>query len=276
MNLIKRHPVLISLVLFFFATQLISLNLEGKRAEDPFSRFVLLLAYYPQKSIFALTGMVVGVWQNYVDLIGVREENERLKLEVRKLREEKFRLWEEELQNERLKNLLGLKKSYSYKTLSANVIGGSPSILRSQVIIIDRGREDGVSEGMPVATYEGVVGRVFLVGAKSSEVILITDEISAVDAYIHRTRARGIVKGTGSGCVMEYIEKKADVSVGDKVISSGKDGFFPSGIVIGTVVGVESSGGFTRARVSPDMDLNSLEEVMVILKAPENKVANDE
>jgi rod shape-determining protein MreC len=74
---------------------------------------------------------------------------------------------------------------------------------------------------------------------------------------------------------MEYIEKKADVSVGDKVISSGKDGFFPSGVVIGTVVGVEPLGGFVRAHVSPDMDLNSLEEVLVILKAPENKVAND-
>mgnify|MGYP001772914482 CR=1 FL=1 len=276
MGFIKRHPILIILILFFFATQLISLNLEGKRIGDPFSRFVLLLAYYPQKSIFILTGMIVGIWQNYIDLIGIKEENERLKLEVRRLREERFRLWEEEVQNERLKNLLGLKKAYLYKTLSANVIGGSPSILRSQVIIIDRGKEDGISEGMPVATYEGIVGRVFLVGAKSSEVILITDEISAVDAYIHRTRARGIVKGTGNGCVMEYIEKKADVSVGDKVISSGKDGFFPRGVVIGTVVGVESSGGFIRARVSPDMDLNSLEEVLVILKAPENKVANDQ
>jgi len=265
-----------SLVLFFFATQVISLNLEEKHAGDPFSRFVLLLTYYPQKSIFALTGTVVSIWQNYVDLVGVREENERLRLEVRKLREERFRLWEEELQNKRLKNLLGLKKVYSYKTLSANVIGGSPSMLRSQVIIIDRGKEDGVSEGMPVATHEGIVGRIFLVGAKSSEVILITDEISAVDAYIHRTRARGIVKGTGNGCVMEYIEKKADVSVGDKVVSSGKDGFFPSGVVIGTVIGVESSAGFIRARVSPDMDLDSLEEVLVILKAPENRVANDE
>lgn len=275
MNFIKRHPILISLVLFFFATQLISLHFEERQTGNPFSRFVLLLAYYPQKSIFALTGTVVSVWQNYVDLVGIRDENERLKSEVRKLREEKFHLWEKELQNERLKNLLELKKSYSYKTLSANVIGGSPSLLRSQVIIIDRGRQDRISEGMPVATYEGIVGRVFLIGAKSSEVILITDEISAVDAYIHRTRARGIVKGTGNGCVMEYIEKKADVSVGDKVISSGKDGFFPSGVVIGTVVGVEPSGGFARAFVSPDMDLNSLEEVMIILKAPENKVAND-
>ena len=113
MGFIKRHPILISLILFFFATQLISLNLEGKRIGDPFSRFVLLLAYYPQKSIFTLTGMVVGIWQNYIDLIGIKEENKRLKLEVRRLREERFRLWEEEVQNERLRNLLGLKKSLS-------------------------------------------------------------------------------------------------------------------------------------------------------------------
>jgi rod shape-determining protein MreC len=215
------------------------------------------------------------VWQNYVDLIGAKEENERLKTEIRKLRQEKFHLWEADLQNERLKNLLDLKKTFSYNTISANVIGGSPSMLKSQVVIIDRGKGDGISEGMPVATYEGIVGRILLVGDKSSEVILITDEISAVDAYIHRTRARGIVKGTGDGCVMDYIEKKADVSIGDKVISSGRDGFFPKEVVIGTVVEVKAVGGFIRARVSPDMDLNSLEEVVVILKSPENKVVNE-
>jgi rod shape-determining protein MreC len=142
-------------------------------------------------------------------------------------------------------------------------------------VIIDKGSENGISQGMPVATYEGIVGRILLVGEKSSEVILITDDISAVDAYIHRTRARGIVKGTGGGCIMEYLEKKADVSVGDKVISSGKDGFFPKEVVIGTVVETEASGGFIRARVLPDMDLNSLEEVVVILKLPEEKVLNE-
>ena len=66
--------------------------------------------------------------------------------------------------------------------------------------------------------------------------------VSAVDAYIHRTRARGIVKGTGTGCEMDYIEKKSDVSEGDKVISSGKDGFFPKGVVIGTVTSIGSKG----------------------------------
>ncbi len=275
MRFLRRHPVLISIVLFFFATQFISLRYEGKQGGDPFSSFILTLTYYPQKLIFILTGAIVNVWQNYIELLGVKKENEWLRNEIKKLRQEKFQLWEAELQNERLKKLLGLKENYTYEVVSANVIAGSPSILRSQVIIIDKGSEDGISEGMPVATYEGIVGRVLLTGDKSSEVILITDEISAVDAYIHRTRARGIVKGTGNGCIMEYIEKKADVSVGDKVISSGKDGFFPKEVVIGTVVETEASGGFIRARVLPDIDLNSLEEVVVILKLPEKTVLNE-
>jgi rod shape-determining protein MreC len=275
MSFLRRHPILISVVLFFFATQFISLKFESKKERDTFSSFILTLTYYPQKLIFIIAGAIVGVWNNYIDLIGVKEENDRLRNEIKKLRHEKFQLWEAELQNERLKKILSLKETTSYDFVSANVIGGSPSIIRSQVVIIDKGSEDGISEGMPVATYEGIVGRILLVGEKSSEVILITDEISAVDAYIHRTRARGIVKGTGDGCEMEYIEKKADVSVGDKVISSGKDGFFPKEVVIGTVVQTEASGGFIRARVSPDIDLNSLEEVAVILKFPEKTILNE-
>ncbi len=275
MQFIKRHPILISVIFLFFAIQLFPLSFEEKKLGNPFSRFVLTLAYYPQKFLFSLSGSIVGVWQNYIDLVGVREENEKLKTEVNKLRQEKFRLWEAELQNERLKKLLGFKESSPYPAVTANVIAGSPSGLRSQVVILDRGTVDGISQGMPVTTYEGIVGRVLMVGRKSSEVILITDEISAVDAYIHRTRARGIVKGKGDGCVMEYIEKKSDVSIGDKVISSGKDGFFPKGVVIGTVVGIEITGGFVRAQVSPDVDLNSLEEVIVILKSPENMVFNE-
>ena len=271
MGFIKRHPIFISIIFFFFAVQLFSLNFEGKREIDPFSRLVLNVAYYPQKLVFIVTEGITGVWQNYINLVGLREENSALKEEVEKLRREKFYLWETKLQNQRLKKLLDFKKTSSYPVVSANVIAGSPSIMRSQIIVIDRGKKDGVSEGMPVTTYEGIVGRIFLAGDNSSEVVLITDEISAIDAYVHRTRARGIVKGTGGKCIMEYIENKADVSVGDKIISSGKDGFFPKGIIIGTVVEIEVVNGLIQAHVSPDMDLDSLEEVLVILKSPETK-----
>jgi rod shape-determining protein MreC len=205
----------------------------------------------------------------------VNEENKRLREELNALRQEKFELAEIKAQSTRLKKLLDFKDVSPYPVVSANVIGASPSMLRSQVVIVDKGGADGITEGMPVASYDGIVGRILLAGDKSSEVLLITDPVSAVDAYIHRTRARGIVKGVGSGCVMEYIENKSDVSVGDKVISSGKDGFFPKGVIIGTVTDISPSGSFISAGVSPHVDLNSLEEVVIIQKSVNNVVLNE-
>src|SRR3990170_2095059 len=96
MRFLRRHPILISIVLFFFATQFISLRYEGRQVGDSFSSFILTLTYYPQKLIFILTGAIVNVWQNYIELVGVRNENERLRNEIRKLRQEKFHLWEAE------------------------------------------------------------------------------------------------------------------------------------------------------------------------------------
>ncbi|HET7290753.1 MAG TPA: rod shape-determining protein MreC [Thermodesulfobacteriota bacterium] len=275
MGFFKRRAILVVLVLFFIAIQLFSLDLRERKSQNPASRFVLTLTYYPQKLISTVTDKVAGTWRDYIDLVHVNEENKRLREELNALRQQKFELAEIEAQNTRLKKLLDFKDVSPYPVVSANVIGASPSILRSQVVIVDKGRSDGITEGMPVASYDGIVGRILLAGDKSSEVLLITDPVSAVDAYIHRTRARGIVKGVGNGCVMEYIENKSDVSVGDKVISSGKDGFFPKGVIIGTVTDISPSGSFISAGISPHVDLNSLEEVVVIQKSVNNVVMNE-
>lgn len=275
MGFLKRRTILIILVLFFIALQLFSLDLRARNSQNPISKFVLTLTYYPQKIITVVTNKVVGMWWDYIDLVHVKEENVKLRDELARLRQEKFEFAEIESQNSRLKKLLQFKETSPYPTVSANVIGASPSMLRSQVVIVDKGSVDGITEGMPVASYDGIVGRILLVGDKSSEVLLITDPVSAVDAYIHRTRARGIVKGVGNACEMEYIENNSDVSIGDKVISSGKDGFFPKGVIIGTVTDISPSGSFVSAGVSPHVDLNSLEEVVIIQKPVNNLVLNE-
>lgn len=275
MGIFKRRTLIIILILFFVAIQLFSLNLRERNTQNPVSKLVLTITYYPQKFVSVLTGKAVDVWRDYLSLVHVREENITLRQELNRLRRERFELAEVRAQNERLKKLLNFKENNSYPAISANVIGASPSMLRSQVVIVDKGSVDGVSEGMPVASYDGIVGRILLAGEHSSEVLLITDPVSAVDAYIHRTRARGIVKGAGTGCLMEYIEKKSEVSIGDKVISSGKDGYFPKGVIIGTVTSIDLKGSFISAAVSPHVDLNSLEEVVIILKSVNNVVLNE-
>jgi len=275
MNFLKNRAVLITIILFFVSIQLFSLNIREKRSQNFISVIVLTLTYYPQKLVYIVSSKVLNTWQDYMNLVDVRQENIKLKEEIQELRQDKFELAEARIQNQRLKKILDFKESSSYPIVSANVIGGSPSILRSEVVIVDRGTQDGISQGMPVASSEGIVGRVLTVGDRSSEVLLITDPVSAVDAFIHRTRVRGIVKGTGAGCAMEYIEQNSDVSVGDKVISSGKEGFFPKGVIIGTVSDIETKGSFISAQVSPFVDLDSLEEVVIILKTNSNIVLNE-
>jgi rod shape-determining protein MreC len=275
MGFLKRHPLIIIILSLLLAIQVFSLSTDEKRMPVPFSKFILNLTYYPQRFMYEVTDSINNIWQNYFDLVDVRNENKRLKLENSQLRHENTQLLEAKLQNDRLKKLLEFKDYAQTRTLTANVIAGSPSITRTEVVIIDKGSDDGIGEGMPIATFEGIVGRVYLAGDRDAEVILITDPLSAVDAYIHRTRARGIVKGTGFGCVMEYIDSKTDLSIGDKVISSGKDGFFPKGVLIGTVEEIKRKGNFLSAKVSPNVKLNSLEEILVILDPSEKMVLNE-
>lgn len=275
MGFLKRHSLILLILLLLLAIQVYSLSAGEKNLPLPFAKFILGLTYYPQKLVYEVTTAITSTWRNYIDLVDVRNENERLILENSRIRHENMQLLEAKLQNERLKKLLAFKDYAQSSTLTANVIAGSPSLSRTEVIIIDKGTDHGVGEGMPIATFEGIVGRVYLAGERNSEVLLITDTLSAVDAYIHRTRARGIVKGTGFGCVMEYIDTKTDLSIGDKVISSGKDGFFPKGVLIGTVEKIERKGNFLSADVSPNVELNSLEEVLVILDPSEKMALNE-
>jgi len=274
MKFLKNRAVLITILLFFVAIQLYSLNIREKKSQNFIAGLVLTVTYYPQKFIYLISDKVINSWQDYMDLVNVRQENLRLKEDIRKLRIEKFELAEAGIQNKRLKKLLDFKEIPSSPIVSANVIGGSPSLLRSEVIIVDRGSSDGISRGMPVASLDGIVGKVLTVGESSSEILLLTDPVSAIDAFVHRTRVRGIVKGSGEGCTMEYIEQNSDISVGDKIISSGKEGFFPKGVIIGTVTDIETKGSFLSANVSPLVDLDSLEEVVIILKS-NNIVLNE-
>lgn len=274
MKFLKNRAVLITILLFFVAIQLYSLNIREKKSQNFIAGLVLTVTYYPQKFIYLVSDKVFNSWRDYIDLVNVRQENIKLKEDIRQLRIEKFELAEAGIQNKRLKKLLDFKEIPSSPIVSANVIGGSPSLLRSEVIIVDRGSSDGISRGMPVASMDGIVGKVLTVGESSSEILLLTDPVSAIDAFVHRTRVRGIVKGSGEGCTMEYIEQNSDISVGDKIISSGKEGFFPKGVIIGTVTDIETKGSFLSAKVSPLVDLDSLEEVVIILKS-NNIVLNE-
>lgn len=274
MGIFSKHPVITTILLFFLSVQLIVFRIDDK-SKGLFAKIVLTLNYYPSKLVSIPAKGIVGLWYDYVYLVGVKDENDDLKRETKRLLRDNVKLMEAKLENERLRDLLLFKSRISYPLLSANVIASSPSITRPEVVVIDRGKDDGVVEGMPVATASGVVGRVLVVAHASSEVMLITDELSAVDAYVLRTRARGVVKGSAKGCVMHYLSDPSDVVESDMILSSGRDGFFPKGLIIGIVDKVDVEGGEVRAYLTTKTDLRNVEEVVVILKYPDYKIRNE-
>jgi rod shape-determining protein MreC len=118
------------------------------------------------------------------------------------------------------------------------------------------------------------VGQITEVSSHYSKVLLIIDPNSAVDALVQSDRARGIIKGDAAGeLILKYVLRKSDIAVSDTVVSSGLDGVFPKGLAVGQVSGVfkPKAGIFQEVTVTPFVDFEKLEEVLVVLN-PKKKI----
>ena len=136
-----------------------------------------------------------------------------------------------------------------------------------RAIRINRGKNNGIEPNMAVINAEGVVGRVLRVTDSTSDVVTILDPLSAIDAYIMRSRARGIVEGlTDSLCQLKFALRVDDIQPGDLLLSSGLGGNFPKGIPVGSIIKVtrKSFGVTQKVEVKPSVDFSKLEEVLVV------------
>lgn len=226
---------------------------------------------YVQRGAADAFGGVASVWRRYVALRGVGQENERLRRQVADL---EVRLQQEHaraLRAGRLELLLAFQQAVPVKTLAARVIAGDPTSF-FRTVAIGRGSRDGVRADMAVISARGVVGRVVGEPAPhASRVQLLIDRSAGAGALVRRTRAGGVVVGDDgrTSLRMEYVSGLADVAVGDVVVTSGLDGIYHEGFVIGEVARVErGSGGARTIRIEPAVDFSSLEEVLVVLEAP--------
>ncbi|MCA1961742.1 MAG: rod shape-determining protein MreC [Desulfomonile sp.] len=220
-----------------------------------------------QQSVTAIRSRVTGVWRDYVALVGVREENRRLKEETKRLRQERSVLLGYERENRRLKKFLNLKAQYEFPSLLAQVIG-EDAIGWYKVYFINRGSEDGIAPGMAATVAEGVVGRVAGTTPSISKVLLVTDPGVAIDCRVARTRDRGVLSGyLDKECILRYMDLRSQVKAGDEVVTSGLDGVFPKGLPVGTVKQVrrDAQGLFLEALVTPAVNLSEIEEVLVVL-----------
>ncbi len=235
---------------------------------DPLEDAVLIAAEPIESALGDATSPLADFVNNLTDVNRLSDENQAVREENEALRAENVRLREAETENQQLRQLLGVREQRPDDVLvAAGVFAHDPSNLKD-VVAIDRGREDGLQEGMIVLSSQGsVLGSVTKVLDRAAWVTLITDPTSAVSALIQESRAPGIVVGSPDGTLtMEFVEETADVKEGDLVLTSGLGGSHPPGEVVGRVAAVEQAAQelFQSVRIEPIADLSRLETVFVL------------
>jgi len=258
-------------VLMILSLHLISSGVKpGDIAARPAS--LMLTALGPvQQAIDRVAHGSTGFVRAYFDLVDVRRDNARLKAELTRLKTNQSRLVELETENRHLSDLLDLRDVLGGNSIAANVIGSDANGL-ARTLVISQGAASGLRPGMAVLSFQGVVGKVIAVSPHASRVLIIDDHNSALDSFDQRTRARGIVAGVvDDGLTMKYVERSQDVRPGDVIVTSGLDGIFPRGLLIGAIKSVigEGPGMFLNVTITPAVDFRGLEQVLVITQMPE-------
>lgn len=273
----SKRTVVFIVIITLVTVNIILLSIASQRHHPLFGpgRVAIPLVATFQKGASLSIRFIKNIWRHYFFLIYVSKENEDLKKSLSDALKKNYELKEIALANKRLRQLLHFQNTLDRPVISAEIIGKDPSPWY-KTIMVDKGSSEGVEKGFPVVIAEGVAGIITDVAAHFAKVLLIIDQNSAVDALIQKTRARGVLKGGPDKCYLQYVLRKHEVTVGDTVITSGLDGVFPKGLRIGYVSGVikQNNGIFQEISVTPYIDFEKIEEVLIILNAPKLKAEN--
>jgi rod shape-determining protein MreC len=265
-----RVPILLAALVLATGVTMLSDRRTRQEGGEPrgWSAALLEIVVPVQKILGLPVSLARHGFSRYVDLVDLHEENERLARRIAELEEENLQYREALVESGHLQRIVEMRGEFETPMRPAQVVGQDVSPwFRS--LLLDRGRSRGVRSGMPVVTDRGVVGLVTATTGHAARAMLLLDRESAIDAVVQRSRARGIVRGTGTQELeFVFVVRGDDVQVGDEVITSGVGGAYPKGLRIGTVRRVEADEEqlLHTARVEPAVDFGRLEQVFVMLR----------
>jgi len=237
-------------------------------ALDPLENGLFNVVSPLQRGLRNATDPVAEWLSHLTELNELSDENKALRTENERLQNEVALLRESEIKLQQMEDLLQVEQTFpDQEFLAANVLAKDPSNLKD-VVAIDRGKRDGVREGMVVVTEgNSLVGTVTSVHDDYAWVTLITDPNSAASAMVQESRAQGVVSGSYSRQLsIEFVAQGAVVKEGDMVITSAIGGHYPAGLVIGRVTAVQSTPQelFKKVSVEPLASLARLETLLVL------------
>lgn len=224
-----------------------------------------------QKGFSYATEAVDGFASYFYKFDDLVEENNRLKEEIRDLREQNYDAADLEEMYTWMSDFLELKMQHQDYKMTAADITGRESGNYAKILTIDAGSAAGLELAMPVVTSDGIVGQITELGLTWARVTTIVEPNSSVGAYIERTGDAGVCEGnfalSADGlCELNYLPADSTVQEGDRVLSTGFGSVYPRGLVIGYVESVEENP-YTRGltvTVRCSAELSELSRVMVL------------
>ncbi len=266
----RAKKVIFALVLSIIPLVLLYVQSKDEDIRQVFAWPVIEFVGLIERGTLAITGTISDGLYRYFYLVGRADELLTLRAEVLETRALKASVLD--LMNERA-SISDLYFQTSEAGLThgalARVIArvGAPM---ARIIRIDRGSIHGIEPKSPVVAHEGVVGQVLSVAPHFSDVLLITDASSAIDAKVVGSDARGLLRGITSST--EYlleirdIDGLVEVNAGNVIVTSGVNSLFPAGIPVGSVVESFRSrdGLYVSARIEPFIMMDRITYVSVL------------
>jgi len=218
-----------------------------------------------QKAVSFVTRPVVGFFEGISDLVGLRDENQQLRVQVAELGQELDATESLQRRVEELEAILAIEPPEELDTVVARVLATGVSDFDA-LRLIDKGLRHGITVDMPVIDEGGLVGRVVAVTATSARIRLITDPTMRVAVRVDRTGETGVLIGRGGGLLaLEMLNTGTALFEGDLLVTA--DGRFPAGIPVARVAeAAEAEVGFSlRTTATPAAELTRVDYVKVLV-----------
>ncbi len=244
-------------------TESVILEKTSSLATDLVSPIVDLLVV-PARAIASVYDYFGEIKEVYKDNQNLREENKKL-----------LNLYDKmkvlEVENKLLANLLNYVSPPEARYITARIIAEEGDAF-SHSVIAYTGNSNAIKKGQVALSDRGVVGRIDKVGNMYSKILLITDINSRIPVMVEKNRVRGILAGDNTSIPkMVFIPLDAELNIGDRIITSGVAGVFPSGLPVGQIASVEKN----NVTVKPYSNLNSLEYVRIVDYGLEGIITNE-
>lgn len=249
--LFKQGPSALVRLIFFVVLSLVLLVSDARFNTLEIVRGILGAGLYPlQRAALVPRDLFMGAADLAVTSSQLRSENTQLHAKNLKLAQEANLGASLSVENAHLRALLQLSQHASTQSIPVEIQYDTADPF-TQKIVIGSGSQQGIHNGAPVVSEDGVVGQVTRVFPLQSEVSLLTDKDQAVPVQVLRTGLRSVIYGTPKGDALDlrFVPISADVVVGDELVTSGLDGVYPPGLPVAKVIRVDKQADTAFARV---------------------------